>query len=79
MISDSKKFEIDTINKKITIISLIGSIDFYKECMHIFSRSEFMDVEMPIDEIKYAIYVINDWEIINKELIYDQSVIIEMK
>jgi len=77
-LSDSKKFEVNTEDKTITIFSVIGTVDFYKECMHIFARAEFMDSDMPIIEEGWGISIINDWKIINKERIFDDVIKVRM-
>ena len=74
ILSECKRFEVNGENQTITIKKEIGSLDFYKECMRIFSRAEFMDDEIPVIEYHNNIQCTGGWKYIGFDKIIPQDV-----
>jgi len=69
-------FSVDADKKKIRILEEIGVQDFFDDIAHLFSTTDYMDDEYPIEvkklRHKSIIYPINGWEILDTHLFIDQ-------
>ena len=73
--SPTESFVVNPDKKIISFTKEIGVLSFYQECMEMFSRSEFMDLEIPIIEKDGNIYSTGEWDFKNIFFIVSQEVV----